>query len=108
MILKDCKTFIHNWKQVLKTKIKELMRTPQLAIIQIGNHEASNRYVRNKIKDCEEVGIAAHLYHFDDDISESDLIFEIQIRRIKVIFKSNPCMNNHDWNVPGLTIIKGI
>ena len=79
MILKDCKTFIHNWKQVLKTKIKELMRTPQLAIIQIGNHEASNRYVRNKIKDCEEVGIAAHLYHFDDDISESDLIFEIQI-----------------------------
>ena len=50
MILKDCKTFVHNWKQVLKTKIKELMHTPQLAIIQIGNHEASNRYVRNKLK----------------------------------------------------------
>lgn len=30
-------------------------------IIQVGNNEASTRYVRNKIKDCEEVGIEAVL-----------------------------------------------
>lgn len=81
MILKDCKTFVHNWKQVIKTKIEELTRAPQLAIIQVGNVEASNRYVKNKIKDCEEVGIIAHLYHYDDDIQESDLIFEIMSLR---------------------------
>ena len=78
MILKDCKGFVQEWKQEIANKVSLLSRIPQLAIIQIGDVEASNRYVRNKIKDCEEVGIAAHLYHFDDDITQEDLIFEIQ------------------------------
>ena len=81
MILKDCKTFINNWKQVIKTKIDELETVPNLAIIQVGDIEASNRYIRNKIKDCEEVGITAHLYHYDNDILMSDLIWEISTLR---------------------------
>lgn len=79
MILKDCKGFVQEWKQEIANKVSLLSRIPQLAIIQIGDVEASNRYVRNKIKDCEEVGIAAHLYHFDNDITQEDLIFEIQV-----------------------------
>jgi methylenetetrahydrofolate dehydrogenase (NADP+)/methenyltetrahydrofolate cyclohydrolase len=33
---------------------------PALAIIQIGNDPASDLYIKNKMKDCEEVGIVAH------------------------------------------------
>ena len=44
-------------------------RKLEFAIIQVGNNEASNRYVRNKVKDCEEIGIIAHVYKFDEDIS---------------------------------------
>lgn len=82
MILKDCKIFVNNWKQTIKTKIEELERAPQLAIIQVGNIEASNRYVKNKIKDCEEVGIIAHHFHFTEtDFSQQDLVAELILIR---------------------------
>ena len=39
-----------------------MKRNPKLAIIQVGNNETSSRYVRNKVKDCEEVGIYAKVF----------------------------------------------
>ena len=82
MILKDCKIFVHNWKVAIKTKIDELEKAPKLAIVQVGNNEASNRYVQNKIKDCKEVGITAHYYHYiEEDFSQQDLIAEIILMR---------------------------
>lgn len=60
-----------------KEKIKEWIQSnniiPTLHIVQVGNNEASNRYVRNKIKDCEEVGIAANLHKLSDKINSHDL-----------------------------------
>ena len=53
-------------------------RKLEFAIIQVGNNEASNRYVRNKVKDCEEIGIIAHVYKFDEDIESRDLVWEIK------------------------------
>ena len=35
--------------------------------LQVGENEASNRYVKNKIKDCEEIGIRAHHYWYTED-----------------------------------------
>lgn len=82
MILKDCKIFVNNWKQVIKTKIDELEQAPRLAIIQVGDIEASNRYVKNKIKDCEEVGIIAHHFHFTEtNFSQQDLVAELILMR---------------------------
>ena len=46
---------------------------PTLHIVQVGNNEASNRYIKNKIKDCEEVGIAANLHKLSDKINSHDL-----------------------------------
>ena len=53
-------------KQEVKQEIDQLGIKPHFAIIQIGDNPASNTYVRNKIKDCEECGIESHLYHYDD------------------------------------------
>ena len=65
-------------KAQLKEKIQELnikkKDQPQLLIIQVGDNEASNRYIRNKMKDCEEIGIIAHHYKCPVNITTSELV----------------------------------
>ena len=77
MILKDCKEFTSKWKKNIKERVAAMEKAPSLAIVQIGSVEASNRYIRNKIKDCEEVGISAHHYGFDESITQDQLILEV-------------------------------
>jgi len=45
-----------------------------LAIIEVGNNEASNIYVNNKIKYCSYVGIKTKLYKLEDNVSEEELV----------------------------------
>ena len=65
-------------KAQLKEKIQELNAQNKseiwLLIIQVGDNEASNRYVRNKMKDCEEVGIIAHHYKCPIEITTEELV----------------------------------
>jgi methylenetetrahydrofolate dehydrogenase (NADP+)/methenyltetrahydrofolate cyclohydrolase len=61
MILKDIKEYTKLRKAELKEQVSAMAAAPRLAIIQVGTVEASTRYVRNKIKDCEEVGIEVEL-----------------------------------------------
>lgn len=63
----DIKSFVNKWKSAIKEKISKLGRKPRLVIVQIGDIEASNRYVRNKIKDAEEVGVDATLVKMTGD-----------------------------------------
>ena len=74
MILKNCKEFTTKWKQELKDKVDKMESKPILSIIQVGNVEASNRYVRNKMKDCEEVGIIARHIICPENITTEELI----------------------------------
>lgn len=46
--------------------------------MQVGDNEASNRYIRNKKKDCEEVGFECQWYWYPNEISEEELIAEIR------------------------------
>ncbi len=58
-----------------KEKLKEIVAksTPmKLTIVQVGNVEASNRYVRNKVRDCEEIGIAAEVIRLDAETTTSE------------------------------------
>lgn len=67
------KEYVKDQKLKLKEKIKGLNRPINFAIVQVGNVEASNRYIKNKIKDCEEVGITTQLFKYPENISESFL-----------------------------------
>lgn len=78
MILKDIKEYTKELKEDLRRRI-DFNNQPQLAIVQVGDVESSNRYVKNKIKDCEEVGIIAHRYWFKEDISEVELLDEVKL-----------------------------
>ena len=63
-----------------KEELRQILGSQRLgfAIVQVGNNEASNRYVRNKVRDCEEIGVVAHVYNFDEDITSEDLAWEIK------------------------------
>nr|DAU63093.1 MAG TPA: 5,10-methylene-tetrahydropholate dehydrogenase [Caudoviricetes sp.] len=68
------KDFAQQWKNGLRDRVKKLDSAPLLHIIQVGDNDASTRYVNNKIKDCEEVGIKVELTRFDRNVSEDKLL----------------------------------
>lgn len=80
MILKDIKEYTQIWKNEIAEQVKAFGETqpPQLAIVQVGAVEASNRYIRNKVKDCKEVGIKAHHYAYGEGISTEELVLEVE------------------------------
>ena len=79
MELKDIKEYVKLRKSDLKAKVAAMgEKPPKLAIIQVGENEASNRYVRNKVKDCTEVGIIADTYYYPENTTEFELVDEIE------------------------------
>lgn len=54
-------------------------RAPSLAVVIVGHNPASETYVRNKIRACEEVGIQAQKIAFDEDVTEDVLLQQIDI-----------------------------
>lgn len=78
ILTKNIKEYCQEKKAEIKKRIVALGQAPKLAVVQIGNNEASNRYIRNKRKDCEEVGINFEWYYFDEGIAENDLLFELE------------------------------
>lgn len=78
ILTKNIKEYCQEEKEKMKSAISAFDKNLILAVIQVGDIEASNRYIRNKKKDCEEVGIKFEWYHFDETITEEELIFEIK------------------------------
>lgn len=70
--MQNIKEYVTNKKLALKEKLKDT--NLKAVIVQVGNVEASNRYVRNKIKDLEEVGINTELIKLSEQISEKSLL----------------------------------
>ena len=68
----DVKQITDEWKQELKEKVTPNMK---LTVIQIGDNQASNSYIKGKKKDCEELGINFELCNYKETI-EPALIYE--------------------------------
>ena len=68
-------------KTQLKEQIAQMEYPPSLLILQVGEVEASTRYIRNKMKDCEEVGISVVHYKADESITTEELIDFINERQ---------------------------
>ena len=81
ILTRNIKEFCANKKARIKEDIERdfvEVKKPTLAVIQVGDNEASTRYIRNKKKDCEEVGISFEWYYYEETISENELITEIK------------------------------
>lgn len=60
-------------EQVCEIKARGL-RMPKLAVVIVGHNPASETYVANKIKACEEIGIEAERIALEDSVSEQQLL----------------------------------
>ena len=81
MILLDGKKTSSDIKDELSKEVDELVssgvKKPHLAAILVGSNGASETYVGAKVKACEQVGFDSTLVRFNEDISELDLLNEI-------------------------------
>lgn len=57
----NVKEYVAKNKEILKREIAESGLKPKLTIIKNNNDPRSDAYIRNKIKDCKEVGIEVEL-----------------------------------------------
>jgi methylenetetrahydrofolate dehydrogenase (NADP+)/methenyltetrahydrofolate cyclohydrolase len=81
MIIMDGKSVSKSRISKLKADVifatKTYGRSPKLCVIQVGDNEASNSYIRSKIKRGKEALIDVELLKFDDNVSEERIIQEI-------------------------------
>ncbi len=78
MKLIDGKKISLEIRENLKKEIEKYNIKPSLAIILVGEDEASKIYVRNKLKACSEIGIEAKVFNFNADVAEEELILLIK------------------------------
>ena len=74
----DGKMVAESMKASISAEVKELLasgkRAPHLVAILVGNNGASETYVANKVKSCEELGFSSTLLRFSPSITEEELV----------------------------------
>ncbi len=82
MILLDGKATSNQIKEEIAIETKQLVekgiKAPHLAAILVGNNGASLTYVNAKVKACAKAGFESTLVTLPEDISENDLLNEIE------------------------------
>ena len=77
MILDGKLTATYVRKQVAE-EVRRINDTVTLALIMVGNNPASQVYVRNKQKACDEVGISVESFFLDENTSQKELLTIIE------------------------------
>ena len=98
-------------REKLKTKCDELKErgiNPKFVAIMVGNDNASQIYIRNKSKACEEIGIEFEEYLLSENIEQKELIEKIKElnnrKDIHGILLQSPIPANLDINEAFRTI----
>lgn len=73
----DGKLIAYQIKQQIKNEVANMKYIPTLAVILVGDNLASQVYVRNKHKACDEVGINSLQITLPKETSEEELIAKI-------------------------------
>ena len=109
--LMDGKKIAKAIREDLKIKCNELKENgikPKLAVVMVGNDKASQVYVRNKSKVCDEIGIEFEEYLLDGNIEQKVLIELLEKlnkdNNIHGILLQSPIPNHLDINEAFRTI----
>lgn len=62
----------------LKQRVEKLNKTPKLVILKANNDIASEKYVNNKVKRCEEVGIISEIIRYTEDVTQEEIKNKIE------------------------------
>jgi len=65
-------------KEDVEAAVKNGQRKPHLAAVLVGSDGASQTYVNNKIKDCEQVGFKSSLIKLPNTVSQTELLETIE------------------------------
>lgn len=90
-IIIDGKKAANKIKANIKKELDVLGVKPTLAIVLAGNNPASEIYVKNKIRQAEEIGITTNLIRFEQDVPEL-----VVIAKVKEL--------NNDFNTTGIIV----
>ncbi len=74
MIVKE---YVKERKLSLKDEFSKLNKPVKFVIVQMNDDEASNIYIKGKLKDANELGVNAVLHHLDKNLSMKELTDEI-------------------------------
>ncbi|MBR1648978.1 MAG: bifunctional 5,10-methylenetetrahydrofolate dehydrogenase/5,10-methenyltetrahydrofolate cyclohydrolase [Alphaproteobacteria bacterium] len=77
-VIIDGKQMAQDIRAELAEQIKKLDYIPGLAVILVGNDEASLIYDRNKKKAAESVGINCTIYHLPEETSQEEVLEKIR------------------------------
>ena len=69
----DGRSLAQQIRETLKLKVSALKKKPHLAVVLVGNDEASLIYDRNKQKAALEVGLECNIHHLPEDIKQDEL-----------------------------------
>ena len=74
----DGKKLSTTLKEEIKVEVDKIIsenkRPPHLSAILVGNNPASEAYMRNKVRSCEQVGFSSDLIRRPSDITEEELL----------------------------------
>ena len=73
MTLLDARQLVTKKIDELKDRVNKLSKKPSLVIIRVGEDFASGKYVSNKIKKCEDVGINSKIIHLGENVSQDEV-----------------------------------
>lgn len=73
----DTKESVSKIREQMKSDIKGFMIKPCLAVIQIGDNENSDIYVKEKEKACNEVGVYFKHLKYDANVLEKEIVNKI-------------------------------
>ena len=99
-------------KENLKSEVEKLNKMgiyPKLAVIMVGNDSASQIYVKNKSKACDEIGVEFEEYLLQENTSQAELINLIEglnnKKEINGILLQSPIPRSLDINEAFRTIL---
>lgn len=112
ILIIDGKAIAENILTEIKTEIQELKKNKifcGLAVVLVGNNQASKIYVNNKQKTCEKLGIFSEIHNLPSNLTQEKLITLIkslnQNRKISGILVQLPLPSHIDEKIIAETIL---
>ena len=73
------------YKKDIEIITKAIKRQPMFVIINASDDEGNKRYIKNKVKEGEDVGLDVRVLEFDKDCTDKDIMHSIELCRANLI-----------------------